>query len=160
MFNSKVYSTYYVYCLAPKWLSCCTLVDLPPTIIVHRHNTVLTFVTFLSLSNKELGARTRSSQEHRRAGTGGNNQEDRKVARHCLQSKPYKMFVATLQPSWPSRPKTNVTLLFYFLKLYNFYFYDIFVGLTSSTAPMDLKNHDGTKKSQKNRFSGSILKYF
>ena len=34
-----------------------------------------------------------------------------------IQSKPYKMFAATLQPSWP---KTNVTLLFYFLKLYNF----------------------------------------
>ena len=42
------------------------------------------------------------------------------------------MFVATLQPSWPSRPKTNVTLLFYFLKLYNFGLNEIFVGSTSS----------------------------
>ena len=42
------------------------------------------------------------------------------------------MFAATLQPSWPSRPKTNVTLLFYFLKLYNFGFYEIVVGSTGS----------------------------
>ena len=40
-----------------------------------------------------------------------------------LQSKPYKMFAATLQPFCPSRPKTKATLLFYFLKLYISYFY-------------------------------------
>ena len=44
-----------------------------------------------------------------------------------LQSKPYKMFAATLQPSLPSRRKTNVTLLFYFLKHYNFGLNEIFV---------------------------------
>ena len=49
-----------------------------------------------------------------------------------IQSKPWKMFAATLQPSWPSRPKTNVTLLFYFLKLYNFGLNGIFVRSTSS----------------------------
>ena len=42
------------------------------------------------------------------------------------------MFAATLQPLWPSRPKTIVTLLFYFLKLYNFGLNEIFVGSTSS----------------------------
>ena len=65
-----------------------------------------------------------------------------------LQSKPWIMFAATLQPSWPSRPKTNVTLLFYFLKLYNFCFKWIFCRINQfwATAPMDLKNHDGTKK--------------
>ena len=65
-----------------------------------------------------------------------------------LQSKPCKMFAATLQPSWPSRPQTNGTLLFYFLKLYNFVFYEIFVGSTSSEVqhPWISKNHDGTKK--------------
>ena len=52
------------------------------------------------------------------------------------------MFAADFQPSWPSRPQTKGTLLFYFLKLYNFGFDEIFVGLTSSEviAPMDLKN--------------------
>ena len=49
-----------------------------------------------------------------------------------IQSNPYKMFAADLQPSWPSRPKTNITLLFYFLKLYNFGLNEIFVGSTSS----------------------------
>ena len=39
------------------------------------------------------------------------------------------MFAANLQPSWP---RTKGTLLFYFLKLYNFGFYEIFVGSTSS----------------------------
>ena len=67
-----------------------------------------------------------------------------------IQSKPCKMFAATLQPSWPSRPQTKGTLLFYFLKLYNFVFYEIFVGSTSSEVqqPMDLKNHDWTKKNR------------
>ena len=57
------------------------------------------------------------------------------------------MFAATLQHSWPSRPKTNVTLvLFYFLKLYNFGLNEIFVGSTSSEPQHpSLKNHDGTK---------------
>ena len=32
------------------------------------------------------------------------------------------MFAADLKPSWLSRLKTNVTLLFYFLKLYDFVF--------------------------------------
>ena len=49
-----------------------------------------------------------------------------------IQSNPYKMFVAYFQPSWPSRPKTKGLLLFYFLKLYNFGFYEIFVGSTGS----------------------------
>ena len=49
-----------------------------------------------------------------------------------IQSNPYKMFAAGFQPSWPSRLKTNATLLFYFLKLYRFDFYEIFVGSTSS----------------------------
>ena len=49
-----------------------------------------------------------------------------------LQSNPYKMFAADLQPSWLSRLITNASLLFYFLKLYNFDLYEIFVGSTSS----------------------------
>ena len=49
-----------------------------------------------------------------------------------VQSNPYKMFATDLQPSRPSMPKTNVILLFYFLKLYNFHFYKIFVGSTGS----------------------------
>ena len=67
-----------------------------------------------------------------------------------LQSKPCKMFAATLQPSWPSRPQTKGTLLFYFLKLYNFVFLWNFCGINQfwGTAPMDLKNHDGTKKNR------------
>ena len=80
----------------------------------------------------------------------------------ALQSNPYKMFAATLQPSWPSRPKTNVILLFYFLKLYNLDFYEIFVGSTSSELqhPWISKIRCEPKKSRKNNFSGSILKYF
>ena len=35
-----------------------------------------------------------------------------------------------MQPSWPSRPKMNFKLLFYFLKLYKFCFYEIFVAST------------------------------
>ena len=75
-----------------------------------------------------------------------------------VQSKPWKMFAATLLPSWPSRPKTNVTLLFYFLKLYNFVLSKIFVGSTSSELqhPWISKITTEPKKSQKNRFSGSI----
>ena len=42
------------------------------------------------------------------------------------------MFAATLQPSRPSRPKTNVTLTLYFLKLSSFGLNQIFVGSTSS----------------------------
>ena len=42
------------------------------------------------------------------------------------------MFAATFQPSWPLRPKSNVILLFYSLKLYNFGLNEIFVGSTSS----------------------------
>ena len=42
------------------------------------------------------------------------------------------MFAAYFQPSWPLRPKTKGILLFYFLKLYNFGFFEIFVGSTSS----------------------------
>ena len=49
-----------------------------------------------------------------------------------LHSYPRKMFAANLQPSWPSRPQTKGTLLFYFLKLYNFGFDEIFEGSTSS----------------------------
>ena len=79
-----------------------------------------------------------------------------------LQSKPCKMFAATLQPSWPSRPQTKGTLLFYFLKLYNFVFNEIFVGSTSSELqhPWISKITTEPKKSRKNRFSGSILKCF
>ena len=47
-------------------------------------------------------------------------------------ANPCKIIKANLQPSWPSRLKTNVSLLFYFLKLYNFGFNEIFVGSTSS----------------------------
>ena len=54
------------------------------------------------------------------------------VAQSFLQSNPYKMLAAYFQPSWPSRPKTKGTLLSYFLKLYNFGFFVIFVGSTSS----------------------------
>ena len=81
---------------------------------------------------------------------------------YILQSKPCKMFAATLQPSWPSRPQTKGTLLFYFLKLYNFVFYEIFVGSTSSEVqhPWISKITTEPKKSRKNRFSGSILKCF
>ena len=42
------------------------------------------------------------------------------------------MVAADLQPSWTSRLKTNVNLSFYFLKLYNFGFYELFVGSTTS----------------------------
>ena len=65
------------------------------------------------------------------------------------------MFAATLQPSWPSRPKTNVTLLFYFLKLYNFGLNEIIcrinLDFSELHSPMDLKNHDGTKKNRKKK---------
>ena len=67
-----------------------------------------------------------------------------------LQSNPYNMFAAYFQPSWPSRPKAKGTLLCYFLKLYNFGFYDIFVGSTSS----EQYSTHGSQKSganQKNR---------
>ena len=70
-----------------------------------------------------------------------------------IQSKPCKMFAATLQPSWQIKATDQRhSLLFYcIMKLYNFVFYEVFVGSTSSwgTATMDLKNHDGTKISQK-----------
>ena len=55
----------------------------------------------------------------------------------------------SLKPSWPSRPKTNVTLLFYFLKFYNFGLGEIFgsrINQFSAIEPMDLKNNKGTKK--------------
>ena len=60
---------------------------------------------------------------------------------------------ATLQPSWPSRPQTNVTLLFYFLKLYNFGLNEIFVGSTSSELqhPWISKITTEPKKKKKNR---------
>ena len=45
------------------------------------------------------------------------------------------MFAANFQPSEPSRPKTKGLLIFYFLKLYNFGFYEIFVGSTGSELP-------------------------
>ena len=76
---------------------------------------------------------------------------------HChVQSNPYKMFAAYFQPSWPSRPKTNVTLLYYFLKLYNFGFYKIFVGSTGSELqhPWISKIRCEPKNSRKNHFSG------
>ena len=81
-----------------------------------------------------------------------------KSSRIFLQSKPGIMFAAFLQPSWPSRPKTNVTLLFYFLKLYNFGLNEIFVGWTSSELqhPWISKITTEPKKPRKNRFSGSI----
>ena len=76
-----------------------------------------------------------------------------------IQSKPWKMFAATLQPSWPSRPKTNVTLLFYFLKLYNFGVNGIFVGLTSSELqhPWISKIMTEPKKLEKKYFFGLNL---
>ena len=54
--------------------------------------------------------------------------------------------------------KTNVTLLFYFLKLYNFGLNEIFVGSTSSELqhPWISKITTEPKKSRKNKFSGSI----
>ena len=66
---------------------------------------------------------------------------------------PYKMFAANLQPSWPSRPKTNVTLLFYFLMLYNFGLNGFFVGSTSSELqhPWISKITTEPKKSQKKK---------
>ena len=72
------------------------------------------------------------------------------------------MFAAYFQPSWPSRPQTKGKLLFYFLKLYNFGFYAIFVGSTSSELqhPWISKISCEPKKLRKNNFSGSILKYF
>ena len=78
-----------------------------------------------------------------------------------IQSNPYIMFAANLQPSWPSRPKTKGPLLFYFLRLYNFGFYEIFVESTSSELqhPWISKISCEPKKSRKNNFSGSILKY-
>ena len=87
---------------------------------------------------------------------------DRVLTDLRLQSYPRKMFAADFQPSWPSRPQTKGTLLFYFLKLYNFGFDEIFVGLTSSEVqhPWISKIRCEPKKSQKNHFSGSILKYF
>ena len=79
-----------------------------------------------------------------------------------IQSNPYIMFAANLQPFWPSRPKTKGPLLFYFLRLYNFGFYEIFVESTSSELqhPWISKISCEPKKSRKNNFSGSILKYF
>ena len=75
---------------------------------------------------------------------------------------PYKMFAANFQPSYPSRPKTKGSLLFYFLKLYNFGFYEIFVGSTGSELqhPWISKIRCEPKKSRKNHFSGSNLKCF
>ena len=74
------------------------------------------------------------------------------------------MFVADFQPSWPSRPQTKGTLLFSFLKIYNFGFYEMFVGSTGSEQQQPMhglqKSDANQKKSRKNKFSGSILKYF
>ena len=63
------------------------------------------------------------------------------------------MFAATLQPSWPSRQKINVTFLFYFLRLYNFCFTEIFVGSTGSELhrPWISKITTEPKKSQKKK---------
>ena len=85
-----------------------------------------------------------------------------KFSTYNVQSNPYIMFAANLQPSWPSRPKTKGPLLFYFLRLYNFGFYEIFVESTSSELqhPWISKISCEPKKSRKNNFSGSILKYF
>ena len=83
-----------------------------------------------------------------------------------LQSNPYKMFAAYFQPPWPSRPKTKGSLLFYFLKLYNFGFKEFFVGSTGSELQhpwiSKIRCEQGCqpKKSRKNHFSGSILKCF
>ena len=81
---------------------------------------------------------------------------------HTVRSNPYKMFAANFQPSWPSRPQTKGILLFCFLKLYNFGFYEIFVGSTGSEVqhPWILKIRCEPKKSRKNHFSGSNLKCF
>ena len=69
-----------------------------------------------------------------------------------VQSNPYKMFAAYLvQPSWPSRPKTKGTLL-NFLKLYNFGFYVIFVGSTSSEV-----QHPWSQKSGANQKNKKII---
>ena len=59
------------------------------------------------------------------------------------------------------KTKTNVILLFYFLKLYNFGLNEIFVGSTSSELQQysthgSQKSRRKQKKSRKNRFSGSI----
>ena len=64
------------------------------------------------------------------------------------------MFAAYFQPSWPSRPKTKGTLLFYFLKLYNYGFLWNFCGINWfwATAPMDLKKQPWTKKIAKKQF--------
>ena len=71
-----------------------------------------------------------------------------------VQSNPYKMFAADFQPSWPSRPKTNVTLFFFFLETLHLWFKWNFCRINQfwATAPMDLKNHDGTKKIVKKSF--------
>ena len=62
------------------------------------------------------------------------------------------MFAADFQLSWPSRPQTKGKLLFYFLKLYNFGFYEIFLGSTSSEL-QQYRTHGSQKSgaSQKNR---------
>ena len=73
-------------------------------------------------------------------------------AHYYIQSTPYKMFVAYFQPSWPSRPKTKGPLLFYFLKLYNFGFYEIFVGSTGSELHHHITKMVRTKKIAKKSF--------
>ena len=71
-----------------------------------------------------------------------------------LQSKSYIMFAANFQPSWPSRSKTNVTLLLYFLKLYSFGLYEMFVGSGSSELQHPLISKIKTEPKK------SIQKYF
>ena len=75
-----------------------------------------------------------------------------------VQSNPYIVFAANLQPSWPSRPKTKGLLLFYFLRLYNFGFYEIFVESTSSELqhPWISKISCEPKKSRKNNFQAQF----
>ena len=75
-----------------------------------------------------------------------------------LQSNLYKMFTAYFKPSWPSRPKTNVTLLFYFLKLYNFGFLWIFYGINQFWATVPTLISNITNEPKQSIFR--LLKFF
>ena len=72
--------------------------------------------------------------------------DDCKSKLPSIQSKPCKMFAATLQPSWPSRPQTKGTLLFYFLKLYNF----VFMKFLWDQPVLRYSTH-GSQKSRRNQ---------
>ena len=70
------------------------------------------------------------------------------------------MFAATLQPSWPSRPQTKGTLLFYFLKLYNFVFFEIFVGSTSSEVQHLMESLNQRRKPKMSRKNQHFQAHF